>query len=135
MPYIGERAYTTVMTTVERLYQKGFLERPSKRRRGFVYRAKVTREMWQQASLMQFLDWCLRAQSISPLLLSSCLIDALRAEHEPFLEELERKIMAKRRNCAGLQPRLKIRPRPSGGRSLWAKDESGCSLLCRRVVE
>lgn len=39
----GSRAYTTVMTTLDRLYKKGYLFR-AKEGRAFVYRAKVAQE-------------------------------------------------------------------------------------------
>ena len=39
----GSRAYTTVMTTLDRLYKKGYLLR-AKEGRAFVYQAKVAQE-------------------------------------------------------------------------------------------
>lgn len=39
----GSRAYTTVMTTLDRLYRKGYLFR-AKEGRAFVYQAKVAQE-------------------------------------------------------------------------------------------
>ncbi|HZT74502.1 MAG TPA: BlaI/MecI/CopY family transcriptional regulator [Terriglobales bacterium] len=41
-------AYTTVMTTLDRLYKKGLLER-HKRDRAFQYLPRMSREAWERA--------------------------------------------------------------------------------------
>lgn len=101
MPHMEARAYTTVMTTVERLYRKGLLERPLKRRRGFVYRPKVTKEMWEQTAMGAYLASC-HPRSLG--VLASSLVDAMGEGHESLLDELERKIRAKREELQAGRP-------------------------------
>src|SRR5689334_7905295 len=57
-------AYTTVMTTLDRLYKKGLLER-RKVERAFVYAPSMTRAEWERKRLAEFL-----ASSQSEMLLS-----------------------------------------------------------------
>ena len=74
-------AYTTVMTTLDRLYKKGLLAR-RKLERAFVYSPSLTRRDWgcQQADL-----------------LISTLVDGVSQHDEAILDELERRIRLKRK--------------------------------------
>jgi predicted transcriptional regulator len=83
-------AYTTVMTTLDRLYKKGLLER-RKVERAFVYAPAMTRAEWERKRVSEFL-----AESRSELLIS-CLVDAVGEHDAALLDELERKIRNKRR--------------------------------------
>ena len=84
-------AYTTVMTTLDRLYKKGLLAR-RKSERAFIYSAALTREEWEQKRAGDFV-----AGFFSPELLISCLVDAVGQHDKALLDELERKIKLKRR--------------------------------------
>jgi len=84
-------AYTTVMTTLDRLYKKGLLAR-RKSDRAFIYSAALTREEWEQKRAGDFV-----AGFLSPELLISCLVDAVGQHDKALLDELERKIKLKRR--------------------------------------
>ncbi|HEY1494289.1 MAG TPA: BlaI/MecI/CopY family transcriptional regulator [Candidatus Solibacter sp.] len=84
-------AYTTVMTTLDRLYKKGLLAR-RKSERAFIYSAALTREEWEQKRAGDFV-----AGFLSPELLISCLVDAVGQHDKSLLDELERKIKLKRR--------------------------------------
>jgi predicted transcriptional regulator len=70
-------AYTTVMTTMDRLFKKGLLDR-RKVGRAFVYRARATRQQLENAVL-------------------SSLVDAVSEQDRALLDELERLVREKRR--------------------------------------
>ena len=84
-------AYTTVMTTLDRLYKKGLLTR-RKNDRAFVYSAALTREEWDHKRTGDFV-----AGFLSPELLISCLVEAVGQYDEALLNHLEEKIRLKRR--------------------------------------
>ncbi len=88
-------AYTTVMTTLDRLFKKGILNR-RKSDRAFRYTPKFTRVEWERKRAG---DWFASFLSGSPnsgdLLLSS-LVDAVGEKDSALLDELERKIALKR---------------------------------------
>ena len=71
-------AYTTVMTTMDRLFKKGLLER-RKEGRAFVYRARATRQQLENAVL-------------------SSLVDAVSEQDRALLDELDRLVREKRRS-------------------------------------
>ncbi|HZR25532.1 MAG TPA: BlaI/MecI/CopY family transcriptional regulator [Vicinamibacterales bacterium] len=70
-------AYTTVMTTMDRLFKKGLLDR-RKVGRAFVYRAVATQQQIENAVL-------------------SSLVDAVSEQDRALLDELERLVREKRR--------------------------------------
>jgi predicted transcriptional regulator len=87
------RAYTTVMTTLDRLHRKGLLAR-DKEGNAFRYRAAVTRDAFHRR---------LVEQTVSPLLVKSMdpvlagFVDAAASVDEENLSRLERLIAMKRR--------------------------------------
>jgi predicted transcriptional regulator len=89
-------AYTTVMTTLDRLYKKGFLER-RKAERAFLYTPQMTRAEWEQKLAGHLVAGLLADPRRSSDLLISCLVDAVGEQDETLLEDLERKIRLKRR--------------------------------------
>ena len=89
-------AYTTVMTTLDRLYKKGLLDR-RKADRAFVYAPKFTRSDWERKRAGDFLAAFLAGPKPSGDLLISCLVDAVGQQDAALLDELERKIRLKRR--------------------------------------
>lgn len=82
-------AYTTVMTTLDRLYKKGLLER-RKFERAFLYAPRISRQQWERELISGFL-----ATRSSDVLIS-CLVEAVGDHDQALLDELEQKIREKR---------------------------------------
>jgi predicted transcriptional regulator len=91
-------AYTTVMTTLDRLYKKGLLAR-RKVERAFLYAPAMTRAQWERKRAGDFVAGFLTGPK--PELLFSCLVDAVGEHDAALLDELERKIQRKRRELGG----------------------------------
>lgn len=92
---MGRRlAYTTIMTTLDRLYKKGRLER-TKFRRSFRYAPASTRANGSLERMARALVRLLTLSSSEDLLIS-CLVDAVGVKDVALLEELERRISARR---------------------------------------
>ena len=89
-------AYTTVMTTLDRLYKKGMLER-RKSERAFLYSPRLTRGEWDRKRAGDFMAGFLASPSASGDLLISCLVEAVGQHDAALLDELEKKIRMKRR--------------------------------------
>jgi predicted transcriptional regulator len=88
-------AYTTVMTTLDRLFKKGLLKREMTDR-AFVYLPKVTREDWDRRRAGEMMAGFLTGPEESRQLLLSCLVDAVGTHDAMLLDELEKKIQRKR---------------------------------------
>src|SRR6516162_8403509 len=71
-----ELAYTTVMTTMDRLYKKGLLDRV-KCDRAFLYSARVSKHEWERQRTDDLLAGFLAGTEPSRELLLSCLVDAV----------------------------------------------------------
>jgi predicted transcriptional regulator len=89
-------AYTTVMTTLDRLYKKGLLER-RKMDRAFAYMPRYSRQVWEQKRASEFMADFLDGPPDSREMLISCLVEAAGQHDRALLDELENKIRAKRR--------------------------------------
>ena len=87
-------AYTTVMTTLDRLFKKGLLDR-RKADRAFVYSPRLSRGEWEQKRAGEFVAGFLAGPSGD--LLISCFIEAVGRQDKTLLDELERKIRIKRK--------------------------------------
>ena len=92
-------AYTTIMTTLDRLYKKGLLERELTDR-AFVYRAKLSREEWDRRRAGEMMAGFLAGPEESRHVLLSCLVDAVGTHDALLLDELEKKIQRKREELA-----------------------------------
>ena len=92
-------AYTTVMTTLDRLFKKGLLDR-RKSDRAFFYSPRLSRQEWERKVAADFLARFLAAPSASNELLASCLVDAAEQHNAALLDELEKKIRMKRNEAA-----------------------------------
>jgi predicted transcriptional regulator len=89
-------AYTTVMTTLDRLFKKGMLER-RKSERAFFYSPRLSRPEWERQRAGDLVA------GFSGDLLMSCFLD--HAGHDPsVLDELERKIKLKRKELDRRKP-------------------------------
>jgi len=89
-------AYTTVMTTLDRLYKKGFLSRRMLDR-AFLYTAEMTREEWERKRAESIVAGFLAGPHPSCDLLLSSFLDAVGQRDARLLDELEKKIRRKRR--------------------------------------
>lgn len=89
-------AYTTVMTTLDRLYKKGLLDR-RKSERAFLYTPRFTRQEWERRRAGDFVASFLVRPEASSDLLISCLVEAVGQQDEALLDELERKIRERRK--------------------------------------
>src|SRR6185295_5670813 len=72
----SEFAYTTVMTTMDRLFKKRLLSR-RKVGQAFMYRAVATREELEGAVAAELVDSLLRRHASEPLPVLSSLVDAV----------------------------------------------------------
>ena len=88
-------AYTTVMTTMDRLFKKGLLAR-RKVGRAFVYRATASRAEIEGAVATELVHSLLQRDG-EPLPILSSLVDAVSDRDRALLDELERLIREKRR--------------------------------------
>ena len=89
-------AYTTVMTTLDRLYKKGLLERRMPDR-AFLYSARLSRQEWERTRAENVLADFLAGPQTSRELLLSSFLDAVGEHDAALLEKLEKKIRRKRR--------------------------------------
>ena len=93
----GERtAYTTWMTTLDRLFKKGLLAR-EKDGRAYVYSPRVSREEFERGVAEDVLgDLLGRGEGgAEPLL--ACIVDAVSEHDRALLDELHRLVEEKRR--------------------------------------
>jgi predicted transcriptional regulator len=89
-------AYTTVMTTLDRLYKKGLLER-HKSQRAFVYFPRLSRDAWERHRAGSLVANFLAGPNASRELLLSCFLDAVGTHDPALLDELEKKIRLRRK--------------------------------------
>ncbi|HVO78521.1 MAG TPA: BlaI/MecI/CopY family transcriptional regulator [Candidatus Bathyarchaeia archaeon] len=92
-------AYTTVMTTMDRLYKKGLLDRKMADR-AFVYSPKLTREEWDRRRAGEMMTGFLKGPLETRHMLLSCLVDAVGTHDAELLDDLENKIQRKREELA-----------------------------------
>ena len=94
----GPIAYTTVMTTLDRLYRKGLLERRSEGR-AFLYSAKFSAEELERGVVEDVIANLLESTgSVEPLL--ACIVDAVSDRDRQLLDDLERIVRQKRGELA-----------------------------------
>jgi predicted transcriptional regulator len=88
-------AYTTLMTTLDRLFRKGVLDR-EKDGRAFAYRVRLSRAEYEAARVREALDAALAAEPgrLGPLL--SFFVDAVSERDRELLDELEALVRARR---------------------------------------
>jgi predicted transcriptional regulator len=95
----GKVAYTTVMTTLDRLFKKGLLAR-TKRARAFAYSARATREELDAIVANDVVSGLLSNEWSAPLPFLSNLVDAVGDRDRELLGELERLVKSKRRQLS-----------------------------------
>lgn len=93
-----DTAYTTLMTTLDRLYKKGVLDR-HKRGRAYVYTPRFSRGELQSLLARDTFEALLGAEgaraSLRPLI--SCFVDAVSERDTALLDDLEKLVREKRR--------------------------------------
>jgi predicted transcriptional regulator len=89
-------AYTTVMTTLDRLYRKGLLTR-TKTSRAFVYAAVRSREELEELVATEIMSGLLSGHVQAPHPLLSNFVEVVGDRDRDLLDELERLVKAKRR--------------------------------------
>src|ERR1700687_3947427 len=89
-------AYTTVMTTLDRLFKKALLDR-RKDERAFIYAPRLSRKQWEEKRVGDLLAGFLPGPKPSGDVLISCLVEAVGQHDEALLDELEKKIKLKRK--------------------------------------
>lgn len=89
-------AYTTLMTTLDRLYKKKLLDR-RKDGRAFLYSPALSREELEHGIREDVIDGLLGhgAEGIEPVL--ACIVDTVSGRDRELLDELDRLIKQKRR--------------------------------------
>ena len=97
---LGQReglVYTTTAKVVDRLREKGLLERQP-RGRAFIYRPRVAREEVEGARARKAVS---RLFGTAPHAAVAALVDAVDAVDPKLLDELERLVVARRRSKDG----------------------------------
>ena len=92
----GRLAYTTVMTTMDRLYKKGLLQR-RKDGKAYIYSPALSEHEYQESLTQHFFGMMLSDCDNSNAVLSR-FVDAVTEADSKMLNELEQIVKAKRRN-------------------------------------
>jgi predicted transcriptional regulator len=97
-PEFPGAAYTTLMTTMDRLHRKGVLAR-RKIGRAFVYRPISTRQELESGFVTRALQPLLQGPGAQPIL--SFFVEEVSRQDDRLLDELERLVREKRRQQEG----------------------------------
>ena len=92
-------AYTTVMTTLDRLFKKGLLDR-RKSERAFIYSPSYARQEWERRRAGNLVAGFLSGPNPARELLLSCLLDAVGEHDATLLDDLEKKIRTRRKELS-----------------------------------
>jgi predicted transcriptional regulator len=101
------QAYTTVMTTVDRLYKKGLLDRVAEGR-AFRYTPRHTAEELQRVTALESIRQLLGSDNASAMPLSY-LVEALSSHDAQLLDELQLLVERKRRELQSRENTTKDR--------------------------
>jgi predicted transcriptional regulator len=93
----GKLAYTTVMTTLDRLYKKGLLAR-EREGNAYVYQAAMSQDEYHQALVEETITGLMET-SAGPVL--TAFVDTAASLDEENLERLEELIAQRRRASKG----------------------------------
>jgi predicted transcriptional regulator len=92
-------AYTTVMTTLDRLFKKGLLGR-AKQDRAYVYSVRLSRAEWERRRASDLVAGYLSGRGPARELLLSCFLEAVGEHDALLLDELEKEIRKRRRELS-----------------------------------
>lgn len=95
-------AYTTVMTTVDRLFKKGLLDR-RKVGKAFFYNARLSENEYHQRLTQHFVGMVMHDSKHRSVVLSG-FVDAVSGTDQQMLEKLEELVKAKRRALRNRRP-------------------------------
>jgi predicted transcriptional regulator len=94
---LGEdKAYTTIMTTLDRLFRKGLVTR-RKSGRAYLYSPRITREEFEHGFAVDILNGLFSRAGGSAEPLLSCIVDAVSERDRELLDELDRLVRLKKR--------------------------------------
>jgi predicted transcriptional regulator len=94
-------AYTTVMTTLDRLFKKGLLQR-EKKCRAFIYSSNLTAREIEAQRASHLIRRFFSDSREQPDMLLSCLVDAVDHYDTSMLDQLESKIRSVRAHSLAL---------------------------------
>jgi predicted transcriptional regulator len=96
LAFEGRLAYTTLMTTLDRLHKKGLLER-RKEGRAFFYSPRFSPDEFERSVAREVINKLLGRgpDGVEPIL--ACIVDAVSEHDRALLDELDRLIKEKRR--------------------------------------
>jgi predicted transcriptional regulator len=94
-PQFPDIAYTTLMTTLDRLFRKGVLSR-TKQGRAFFYSPRLTKPEFESARVASALRVALRSDSAAVGPLMSYFVEAVSNRDRDLLDELEALVRARR---------------------------------------
>ena len=101
-PHFPQSAYTTLMTTLDRLHRKGVLAR-DKQGRAFRYSPNFTRSEFEAARAASAVRAAVESGgSLTPLV--SCLVDAVGDRDRDPLDELEALVAARQAELKNKRP-------------------------------
>jgi predicted transcriptional regulator len=89
-------AYTTLMTTLHRLYRKGILER-RKCGRAFLYSPRVSPLEFERGIAQDLIEGLIDGASDGGEPLLACIVDTVSERDRAFLDELDRLVREKKR--------------------------------------
>ncbi len=89
-------AYTTLMTTLDRLHKKGLLAR-RKDGRAFLYSPRLSPEQFTRGVAQDLIDGLLARGEGGAEPILACIVDAVSERDRALLDELDRLIKEKRR--------------------------------------
>ena len=100
LAFEGRLAYTTLMTTLDRLHKKGLLER-RKEGRAFFYSPRFSPDEFERSVARDMINKLLGRgpDGVEPIL--ACIVDAVSDRDRALLDELDRLIKEKRRAAPG----------------------------------
>jgi predicted transcriptional regulator len=88
-------AYTTVMTTLDRLYKKGLLKR-RKAGKAYLYAAAISEEAYRESMAQHLIGMALKDGKDGHAVLSH-FVDAVSESDQQMLDRLDQLVRAKRR--------------------------------------
>jgi len=91
----GRLAYTTLMTTLDRLYKKGLLQR-RKEGKAYFYAATLSERQYQESLTQHFFGMVLNDRRHSSAVLSR-FVEAVTEADREMLDQLDEIVKAKRR--------------------------------------
>lgn len=91
-------AYTTVMTTLDRLFRKNFVSR-RKHARAYLYVPRVTYQDWKDALTRQWIEKLLAGPKISRELLIECLMEVVGQQDADVAKEIAKMVHEKSRTA------------------------------------